>query len=164
MSKKFVKPMSAAWITCALALGAGLNAAAAPVPLSRTEATVSKSATSLPGPTYTWVAMPEQKDVQKDARVQDPELRARVQAALDKAMQAKGYRLAEDPAKADFIVAYGVGVRDLQTTTVKGDQGATPLSVLACDWDDCSQLVIMNDSAPKMKVVTTDSTEGGLMV
>lgn len=161
---KLAKPISAACIACALVLGAALDAAAAPVPLSRTEATVSKSATSLPGPTYAWVAMPEQKDVQKDARVTDPQLRARLRLALDKAMQAKGYRLADDPAKADFIVAYGVGVRDVQATTVKGDQGATPLSVLACDWDDCSQLVIMNDSAPKMKVETTESTEGGLMV
>ena len=159
-----LKPMSAAWAACALCLMLAANAAAAPVPLSKKEATVSKSATSLPGPTYTWVAMPEIKDVQKDARARDPELIARLKAALDKAMRAKGYRLAEDPDKADFILAYGLGVRDVQQATVKGDQGATPLSVLACDWDDCSQLVIMNDSAPQMKVVTTDSVEGGLMV
>ena len=161
---KRMKQASAAWIACALSLLLAVNAAAAPVPLSKKEATVSKSATSLPGPTYAWVAMPEQKDVQKDARVQDPQLIARLKAALDKAMKAKGYRLAEDRAKADFIMAYGVGVRDVQQTTVKGDNGATPLSVLACDWDDCSQLVIMNDSAPKQKIVTTDSAEGGLMI
>lgn len=159
-----LKPISAAWAACVLCLLLAANAAAAQVPLSRKEATVSKSATSLPGTTYTWVAMPEIKDAQKDARARDPELIARLKAALDKAMRAKGYRLAEDPDKADFILAYGLGVRDVQQATVKGDQGATPLSVLACDWDDCSQLVIMNDSAPQMKVVTTDSVEGGLMV
>jgi len=161
---RLVKHVAAAGIACALSLVFAASAAAAPVPLSQKEATVSKSATSLPGPTYRWVAMPEQKDVQKDARVQDPQLIARLKAALDKAMKAKGYRLAEDPAKADFIMAYGVGVRDVQQATVKGDNGATPLSVLACDWDDCSQLVIMNDSKPEHKVVTTDSTEGGLMI
>ena len=160
----FVKQASVAWIACVLSLVFAANAAAAPVPLSKREATVSKSATSLPGPTYRWVAMPEQKDVQKDARVRDPELVARLKKALDKAMKAKGYRLAEDPAQADFIMAYGVGVRDVQQTTVKGDNGATPLSVLACDWDDCSQLVIMNDSAPQQKVKTIDSAEGGLMI
>lgn len=159
-----VKLLSTAWIACALALVLATSAAAAPVPLSKREATVSKTATSLPGPTYRWVAMPEQKDVQKDARVQNPELVARLKKALDKAMTAKGYRLAEDPAKADFILAYGVGVRDVQQTTVSGDNGATPLSVLACDWDDCSQLVIMNDSAPQQKVKTIDSAEGGLMI
>lgn len=159
-----LKLLSAAWIASALALVLATNAAAAPVPLSKREATVSKTATSLPGPTYRWVAMPEQKDVQKDARVQNPELVTRLKKALDKAMTAKGYRLAEDPAKADFILAYGVGVRDVQQTTVSGDNGATPLSVLACDWDDCSQLVIMNDSAPQQKVKTIDSAEGGLMI
>ena len=55
-----VKLLSTAWIACALALVLATSAAAAPVPLSKREATVSKSATSLPGPTYRWVAMPEQ--------------------------------------------------------------------------------------------------------
>ena len=68
-----LKQMSAVWVVFVLSLVLAAHAAAAPVPLSKTEATVSKSATSLPGPTYTWVAMPEQRDVQKDARVRDPE-------------------------------------------------------------------------------------------
>ena len=89
---------------------------------------------------------------------------ARLKTALDKAMKAKGYRLAEEPAKADFILAYGVGVRDVHEATVVGDNGATPLSAVVCDWDDCSQLVVMNDSKPQQKVVTTDSAEGGLMI
>jgi len=141
------------WIACSLSLvlGASVNAAE---PLSRSEVTVSKRAASLPGPTYTWAAMPQMKEVEKDARLQDPQLRARLQAALDKALKAKG----------DFIIAYRVGVREVQQATLQGDQGATPLTVLACDWDTCSQLVVMNDSTPTMKVVTTDQAEGGLMI
>jgi hypothetical protein len=161
---KLVKPMWVAWVVCALPLAFAANAAAEPVPLSRTEATVSKSATSLPGPTYAWVAMPEVEDVQKDPRLQDPQLQARLKAALAKAMQAKGYRLADEPAEADFILAYGVGVEETQQATVQGDQGATPLNIVACDWSSCSQLVVMNDSKPNMKLVTTDRAEGGLMV
>ena len=151
------------WIACSLSLvlGASVNAAE---PLSRSEVTVSKRAASLPGPTYTWAAMPQMKEVEKDARLQDPQLRARLQAALDKALKAKGYRVADDPTKADFIIAYRVGVREVQQATLQGDQGATPLTVLACDWDTCSQLVVMNDSTPTMKVVTTDQAEGGLMI
>ncbi|MET0583060.1 MAG: DUF4136 domain-containing protein [Pseudoxanthomonas sp.] len=154
---------SMAWIACGLCLALALSVHAAE-PLSRSQVTVSKPAASLPGPTYTWVAMPQVKEVEKDARLQDPQLRARLQAALDKALQAKGYRPAADPAKADFIVAYRVGVRESQQATLQGDQGATPLSVLACDWDTCSQLVVMNDSTPTMKVVTTEQAEGGLLI
>ncbi|MEO8365067.1 MAG: hypothetical protein ABI538_02555 [Pseudoxanthomonas sp.] len=36
--------------------------------------------------------------------------------------------------------------------------------MVTCDWADCSQLVVMTDSTPTMKVVTTDHAEGGLMI
>lgn len=154
---------SRVWIACGLSLLLAVGASAAE-PLSRSQVTVSKPAASLPGPTYTWAAMPQVKEVEKDARLQDPQLRARLQSALDKALKSKGYRPAADPTKADFIIAYRVGVREVQQATLQGDQGATPLSVLACDWDTCSQLVVMNDSTPTMKVVTTDHAEGGLLI
>lgn len=161
---KLMKFSSVVCMTYVCGLLVAANTFAQVVPLTRTEAAVSKSAVSLPGATYTWVAMPDEKAVQKDARVQDLQLRARLVAALDKALQAKGYRLAQNPSTADFIVAFGIGVQDVHEVTLKGDQGATPLSVLACDWDSCSQLVVMNDSKPNMRVVTTDRVEGGLMV
>ena len=53
---------------------------------------VSKGATSLPGPTYAWVPMPARLEAELDQRAQDPAFRTRLQASLDKALQAKGYR------------------------------------------------------------------------
>lgn len=153
-----------------LALGMGVcllmgaEVAGAQKKLEKSEVTVSKRAASLPGPTYTWAEMPQVKEVEKDTRLQDPAFRARLQSALDKALKAKGYRPTQDRTKADFVIAYRVGVRDMQEATLKGDPGATPLNVVACDWATCSQLVVMNDSVPTMKVVTTDHAEGGLMI
>ena len=156
--------LSAVGIACGLALALLAGRAVAEEPLARSPVEVSKRATSLPGPTYTWAESPEVKDVEKYARLQDPKLRARLQAALDKALQAKGYRPAADRTQADFVIAYRVGVREAQEVAMQGDQGATPLTVVRCDWADCSQLVVMNDSTPTMKVVTTDHAEGGLMI
>lgn len=156
--------LSAVGIACAVALALLAGRAVAEEPLARSPVEVSKRATSLPGPTYTWAESPEVKDVEKDARLQDPKLRGHLQAALDKALQAKGYRPAADRTQADFVIAYRVGVREAQEVAMQGDQGATPLTVVRCDWADCSQLVVMNDSTPTMKVVTTDHAEGGLMI
>ena len=161
---KFMRQLSAGWIVYGLSLALATTSLAAVEPLAKSDVDISKRAVSLPGPTYTWVEMPKIKEVEKDARLQDPQLRARLQAALDKALKAKGYRPATEPSKADFIIAYRVGVREAQEVEMKGDQGATPLAVLACDYDSCSQLVVVNDSKPTMKVVTTDIAEGGLMI
>ena len=161
---KCFRPSSALGIVCGLALAWGAGSALAEQPLARSPVEVSKRATSLPGPTYTWAQSPEVKEVEKDARLQDPKLRARLQAALDKALHAKGYRPAADRTQADFVIAYRVGVREAQEVAVQGDQGATPLTVVRCDWADCSQLVVMNDSTPTLKVVSTDHAEGGLMI
>lgn len=161
-----VRRISRVWIAGSLALAMVAGVSAAQEPLSRSTVTVSKAATALPGPRYTWVAMPQILEVETDARIQDLQMRARLQAALDKALQAKGYQLADDPALADFIVAYRVGVRDLQEVTeVDTESVGTPQASVVCREDGCSQLVIMgNDSMPEMKVVTTDYVEGGLLI
>ena len=158
------KPLAALGFACGLALVIVAGGAVAADPLARSQVTVSKRAVSLPGPTYVWARSPEVKEIEKHAKLQDPQLRTRLQAALDKALQAKGYRPATDPTQADFVIAYRVGIREAQEVTMQGDQGATPLSVLTCDWDDCSQLVVMNDSTPTMKLVSTEHAEGGLMI
>ena len=161
---KLVTQIAALGVACGLALTFVAGSAAAADPLSRSQVTVSKHAASLPGPTYTWAESPKVKEAEHHASLQNPQLRARLQAALDKALRAKGYRPAADRTKADFVIAYRAGIREAQEATVQGDQGATPLAVLRCDWDDCSQLMVMNDSTPTMKVVTTDHAEGGLMI
>jgi hypothetical protein len=127
---------------------------------------VSKAASSMPGPRYAWVDMPPQVAAEFDKRAQDPKLRQRVQAALDKAMQAKGYRRSDDAGNADFILAYRVGVRDAQQAMVRdtGMKQARETSV-ECRAGGCSQIVTQGDNGvPTMKVDTIDLVEGGLMV
>ena len=150
-------------LACGVALAAAaLSPVHAKAPTGQVE--VSKAATSLPGPTYAWVPMPARLAAESDPRAQDPALRARLQAALDKALQAKGYRRIDDLHQADIAVAYRVGVRDVQQVSVKdtGAQSAGEAAV-ACNSEGCSQIVTQGpDHMPTIK--TVDTVEGGLMV
>lgn len=131
-----------------------------------TEITVSKAAASLPGPRYAWIAMPQRLKAEADVRVQDLQLRGRIQSAIDKALQAKGYRLANNASQADFQVAYRVGVRDAESAKVE-DAGpdSAPEAAIECRQGGCSQIVARGgDGSLRMHVETTDYVEGGLMV
>lgn len=151
------------------ALACLLAVAAAPPPThaATPQVTVSKRAAALPGPRYRWIDMPAQRAEERDARLQDARFRAALQAALDRALQAKGYRLAEAGARPDVIVGYRVGVRRVEETKVEeipaGD--GTPLAAFQCSGGDCSQLAVMgSEGAPVMKMDTEHRTEGGLLV
>ena len=75
-------------LACCLALIAGASSTTTAQTRSpAAQVTVSKPATSLPGSTYAWVPMPPTLPVESDPRVQDPALRARLQASLDKVLQ-----------------------------------------------------------------------------
>ena len=129
---------------------------------------VSKGATSLPGPTYAWVPMPARLQGELDQRAQDPAFRTRLQASLDKALQAKGYRRIDDVRKADLAVAYRVGVRDVQETSVTERMqqgGVVRESAVACGPYGCSQILSKSaQGVPTYKVHTVDNIEGGLQV
>ena len=129
---------------------------------------VSKGAASLPGPTYAWVPMPARLEAELDQRAQDPAFRTRLQASLDKALQAKGYRRIEDVRKADLAVAYRVGVRDVQQTSVTeraAQGGSLRESAVECGPGGCSQIVSQGaGGVPTFKVHTVDTVEGGLQV
>lgn len=155
-------------LACCTALSAaGLSPAEAQsrqAPAARVE--VSMAATSLPGPDYAWVPMPPRLSAESDPRVQDPGLRARLQASLDKALQAKGYRRTDNLRQADIAVAYRVGVRDVQQTSVRetGLRNA-PETAMECRSDGCSQIVTQGtDGTPAIRVDTIDTVEGGLMI
>lgn len=127
---------------------------------------VSKAATSLPGPSYAWISMPQRLKAEADIRVQDIQLRARIKSAIDKALQAKGYRLATG-AKPDFQVAYRVGVRDVQDVKMKKDSepASAPEAAIECRAGGCSQIITRGDDGTlAMQVETTDYVEGGLLV
>lgn len=123
-------------------------------------------AASLPGATYAWVPMPPRLPAESDPRVQDPQLRARLQASLDRALRAKGYQRIDNLRQADIAVAYRVGVRDTQQTSVRetGLQTASE-SAVECRSDGCSQIVVEGtNGAPTIKVDSVDLVEGGLMI
>jgi len=156
--------ISLAWIAGILLLLAASTCAAAETPAA--QVTVSKAAASLPGPRYAWISMPQRLKAEMDIRVQDIQLRARIRSAIDKALQAKGYRLADATGKADFNVAYRVGVRDLQDAQVKdAEPESAPEAAIECRLGGCSQIVTRgDDGALAMQIETTDYVEGGLMV
>lgn len=129
---------------------------------------VSKGATAMPGPTYAWVPMPARLQAELDKRAQDPALRTRLQASLDKALQAKGYRRIDDVRKADLAVAYRVGVQDVQQTSVTERMqqgGVVRESAVECGPYGCSQILSKGtEGVPTFKVHTVDTIEGGLQV
>lgn len=154
-------------LALAAAVAASPQVLAQSTPAAKPQVTVSKSATALPGPHYAWVDMPARLEAESDARVQDPQFRQRLQAALDKALQAKGYRPA--PAgQADILVAYRVGVRDVEQVDVRETAAAgagTPQAAIECKAGGCSQLVVRNDSGvPVLKTSVRHETEGGLLI
>ncbi|MDG2525286.1 DUF4136 domain-containing protein [Stenotrophomonas sp. HITSZ_GD] len=132
------------------------------------QVTVSMPATQLPGPHYAWVPMPAQLPAESDPRVLDPQFRTRLQAALDRALQAKGYTLAPSASQADFLVAYRVGVRDGEQVLLR-DEGVgsqpTPQAAVECTSNGCSQMVVPGgDGAPVMDIRRARYTEGALQV
>lgn len=128
--------------------------------------TVTTTASVLPGQGYAFVPMPAPTAAERDARVQDAQFRDRLQVALERALQAKGYRPVAR-GEAAFLVAHRVGVRDLeQVSPVAAETGGvTPMSAVKCTGMGCSQLVMRNDSgAPVLRYRTSERTEGGLLV
>ena len=157
---------SLALFAAACCLAAMGFASAAPAQAAQPVVTVSKRASTLPGPRYAWVDSPQVLDAEADGRVQDDQFRARLQQALDKALQAKGYRPAAAGTRPDFKVAYRVGVRDLEQTTMHQEYAPeTPRGAVVCGQDGCSHLVTTDgDGGVVTRMETQQFTEGGLMI
>ena len=164
-----MKQLSSWCVASCLAIAAitcipGAVARAAPT----SQVTVSKQATRLPGLRYAWVPMPAQLPAESDPRVLDPQFRARLQAALDKALQAKGYQLVSSPKESDFLVAFRVGMRDGEQALLRNEgvgSQPTPQATMECNSDGCSQMVVPGgDGAPVMDIKRTRYVEGGLQI
>jgi len=160
--------------TAATLLLCGLLAAAAGCSFSPTAArstpagkvTVAMPASVMPGQGYAFVPLLPATSAEKDARVQDEQFRARLQQALERSLQDKGYRPV-DMARADFLVAYRVGVRDLREVlpVTEASSGSTRMNAVECTGGNCSQLVVRNDTgAPAVRYSASERTEGGLQV
>ena len=130
--------------------------------------TVALPATALPGPGYAFVPLAPMTSAEQDARVQDEASRARLQQALETSLQAKGY-VPVELAKADFLVAWRVGVRDVHEVLPVAETaaGGTRMAAVECSGGRCSQLVVRSDSGAPVsrdRYTTVDRTEGGLHV
>lgn len=164
-----MKQLSAGCIALCLAVFAASAspAVAAPVPPGN-QVTVSMPAQRLPGLRYAWVPMPAQLPAESDPRVLDPQFRQRLQDALDKALQAKGYQRVASPAQSDFLVAFRVGVSDTEQTLVRNEgvgSQPTPQATVECTSEGCSQMVVPGgDGAPVMDIKRTRYVEGGLQI
>jgi len=100
------------WTAVAMAIG-GLLAAAG---CSSLKVNVIRDAAIPipPGSTWAWSQEPpEKKPEELDPRVNNSIIHGRVKQAVEAVLAQKGYRLT-DPASADFLVAYRVGVKDSQ--------------------------------------------------
>ncbi len=133
------------------------------------QVTVTRTTTALPGPRYAYVAMPASASTDANTTVQSPEFRERLQQALDNALQAKGYRRVEGASEADFLVAYRVGVEQVDHVDVKDvpapRSGPVPQAAIECRAGGCSQLVTADSAGvPTLRTTTTQSTEGSLLI
>ncbi|HVJ37804.1 MAG TPA: DUF4136 domain-containing protein, partial [Stenotrophomonas sp.] len=132
------------------------------------QVTVSMPAQRLPGLRYAWVPMPAQLPAESDPRVLDPQFRQRLQASLDKALQAKGYQRVASPAQSDFLVAFRVGMRDGEQALLRNEgvgSQPTPQATVECNSEGCSQMVVPGgDGAPVMDIKRTRYVEGGLQI
>ncbi len=154
--------------------GALLACLASFAAFAQDEVTVTRASTSLPGPRYAYVATP--KDISAEgtspeatANVQSSEFRTRLELALDKALQAKGYTPASSPADADFFIAYQLGVHQVEQVLVKEipapRSGPVPQAAIECTAGGCSQLVSASaGEVPTLKTSVKQSTEGDLMI
>lgn len=170
-SRTFLAQTRRAATALVLATACGLAAwstvsAAGVTPSS--QVAVSMPATRLPGTRYAWVPMPAQLPAENDPRVLDPQFRQRLQEALDRALQAKGYQRADSTSQADFLVAYRVGVRDGEQTLLRNEgvgSAPTPQATVECNSNGCSQMVVPGgDGAPVMDLRRTRYVEGGLQI
>lgn len=160
--------LSAGVLALCLLAGSGCSSDAGARVAPTSQVTVSMPATRLPGLHYAWVPMPGQLPAESDPRVLDPQFRARLQAALDRALQAKGYQLAPSAAQADFLVAYRVGVRDGEEVMLRNEgvgSQPTPQATVECNSNGCSQMVVPGgDGAPVMDLRRARYVEGALQV
>lgn len=153
---------------CGLFAVAGCATVPATAPVPAGKVTVAMPASALPGPGYAFVPLLPKTSAEQDARVRDEAFRDRLQQALERSLQAKGY-VPVDMARADFLVAYRVGVRDLQEVVPVAEQagGTTRMAAMECSGGRCSQLVVRNDSGTPVSnytYVASERTEAGLQV
>lgn len=162
----------AAWLVSAALLA--LLASSFAVCAQDEQVSVTRISTSLPGPRYAYVATPddihaEGTGAEATANLQSSQFRKRLERALDKALQSKGYVPASGPAEADFFIAYQLGVHQVEQVLVKEipspHSAPVPQAAIECTAGGCSQLVTASaGGVPTLKTSVKQSMEGDLLV
>src|SRR5262245_33395687 len=100
----FTRTLFGAALSCVLTLGACETPA---------KVTVLQSATTsiTPGATYAWAPVAAQGTQRGDPRIDNDIIRDRIRSAINANLGAKGYQLVSDPASAQLVVAYYVGLQ-----------------------------------------------------
>jgi hypothetical protein len=92
-------------LCCALALtGGGAQAG----PAGKVAVITASPAAVTPGSTYAWAPF----NTALDPRVANDIMQARMRAAVDASLAAKGFVRVDHPAMADLVVSYRMGVQD----------------------------------------------------
>lgn len=112
----------------------------------------SPSVTVAPGASYAWAATGPAAN--SDPQIDNGILRARMKTAVDTALAAKGYHQVAEPAAAQLLVAYHVGLQDRSGTQAAGP----PL----CGMRDCVWGVFRHPTTSAMVLDLTDRASGQL--
>ncbi len=95
----------------------------------------SSNASIAPGATYAWAPLTEQELQRGDPRIDNDIIRGRIRSAIDASLQAKGFQLVHDPAAAQLLVTYHIGLQ--QGTDYRVDTYGVPAGPVACGWRGC---------------------------
>lgn len=87
-----------------------------------------------PGSTYAWAPVSEGTRSSADQRISNDIIQERLRSGVDSALAAKGYHKVDNPAGADLLVAYHVGLKDQTETRVDTFGGG---GVGACGFRGC---------------------------
>ncbi len=139
------------------AMSAALVLAACETP-AKVSVLQSATASVTPGATYAWAPVAAQGAQRGDPRIDNDIIRERIRTAINTSLGAKGYQLVSDPASAQLLVAYYVGLQpktDYRVDTYGGAYGygwgmygaPSNIDVRAIDYVDGTLILDLEDRA-----------------
>jgi hypothetical protein len=118
------------------------------------------------GATFAWQPVARERAEELDPRVDNDIVRGLLQRAIERALLDKGYRAEPDPARADLLVSFRVGVRDRREERQEVRSApAMPSTRIVCGARGCVPLTVWGwYGPPTVSTRTIEYTEGGVMV
>jgi hypothetical protein len=118
------------------------------------------------GATFAWQPVARERAEELDPRVDNDIVRGLLQRAIERVLLDKGYRAEPDPARADLLVSFRVGVRDRREERQEVRSApAIPTTRIVCGARGCVPLTVWGWYGPPIvSTRTIEYTEGGVMV